>query len=313
MNELYAVEPSILKSSRDLQFILRSFSPFAGQYLAIYPKNWIEQVINEFKNKLKLGEINDHEMQRISRLLATAKEKHSIIECPHLVERYGRTWLENVKELMNRTPPTFTKIVAKEASPPDNNSLDDFDPPKNAGCRFLSSPDEYARICKTLISISAEIAIFDPYINPTKKKYKKVLTEILKTASLSKKCERIILWTKSELLENTPKMKQDDLNSAKHIFQIALNDIAQSARLSKCRIVVNFVIRNDRNDAFHSRGILSIKGGIFFDQGFAELRDGTQRNYAAPMGEELHKNYYAMYFQGENDFELDKNPIEIYI
>ena len=314
MNELYAVDPEIIKTSHELKHLLSFFGPFTGQYLAIYQKNWVEQVEGYFKELLDREEIGDVEFKRVLSLLREAREHHSIIHCQE-IERCGRTWLENVAELLRRDPPVFSDIVASDASPPAKNSLDEFEPPRNAAEYFLSKPQEYVRICRTLIFISREIAIVDPFIDLTNNNNTEVLSGLFFLAAKSKVCERISIWTGLSMLNgNRDKVSGNyDLIKTKKDFQSKLHDLANKSNLKNCLLEVNFVNHHGDHDTFHSRCIISIKGGIKIDQGFKILGNGRQSNQALPIGENLHNELCQMYFEGKHDMSIDSNPIKIIV
>lgn len=312
MNELYAVEPSIFKSSNELKYLLRYFGPFVGQYLAIYPKDWISQVKKNFEYMMNRGEISEIELTKIYVLLVQAEKRHSMIHCPELIERYGRTWLENVAELLRREPPVFSDIVAIEAPPPGKKSLDEFEPPINASERFYSTVDGYKKICRVLISISREFAIIDPYINLLDTNSRSVLYGLLSIAAKTKHCERILIWTSSKMLEQNYDRVcgKYDVAKTKNYFQIELIKIAKQVNLSKCQLELNFVNSSGIKDKFHTRCILSIKGGIKIDQGFKVFNNGQQINDADPIGEKSHSELFSIYFESKNDMSIDKNPIK---
>lgn len=315
MNELYAVEPDLVKSSSELFHLLRNFGPHVGQYLSLYPKNWIKSVETRFQLLLDADKIDDTEFKNVSELLIEAKRNNLVTSRePELRWNYAESsWLKNANWHLTTTPPSFAGIVASGASPPSWDRLDRFDPPRSAGEEFLSLANEYGRICKSLIHMSREFALVDPYLDPSNKKYSDVLKVIFSLAANFGKCQKITLWTDAQILLGSYNFNDSRAVAVKTRLLSSLRALAKSSALSSCELEMNFVDDCGATDDFHARCIISIEGAIKFEHGFPILSSGRKKNEALPLGEKLHNRGVEKYFEAKHDMKVDPNPIKLLV
>ena len=313
MNELYAVEPTLIRSSSELFHLLRNFGPYVGQYLAMYPKNWIKSVEERFQLLLETAQIDDSEFKNISELLIEARRKNLVIaRDPEVRWDYAKSsWLENAAWHLSTNPPAFAGIVATGATPPSWDRLDRFDPPKSAGEEFHTHAIEYGRLCKPLIYMSREFALVDPYLDPSNSKYTDVLKVLFSIASRFGKCQKIILWTDAKILLGSYNFNDPRAIGVKNKLQSSLREIAKSSALTSCDLEMNFVDDCGATDDFHARCIISIEGAIKFEHGFPVLSSGKKKNESLPLGEKLHNRGVEKYFESKHDMNVDPKPIRI--
>lgn len=313
MNELYAVEPTLIRSSSELFHLLRNFGPYVGQYLALYPRNWIKSVEERFRLLRDTEQIDDIEFKNVSELLIEAKRKNLVVErVPEVRYDYANgSWLENAVRHLATDPPAFAGIVATGATPPSWDRLDRFAPPKSAGEEFHTKASEYGRICKPLIYMSREFALVDPFLNPLNKKYADVLKVLFSLAASFGKCQKIILWTDAKNILGSYNFNDSRAKDVKTRLLSSLRELAKSSALASCDLEINFVNDCDATDDFHARCIISIEGVIKFDHGFPILSFGKKKNDASPLGEKLHNRGVEKYFEGKHDMKVDPNPIRL--
>lgn len=292
MNELYAADPSVCIHASELKLLLASFGPYAGRYLANYPSDWVTQVERQLGN---LGEI---EAARVKTMLRRAKENMALIPWNGLAWDKEQEWLVNARPLLNTAPAVFVGLIAREAKPPAIHRLHDFDLPPTAEERVAGTASEYARISKILLLLSPEIALVDPYLHPLKSNCAAVLKAMFDTAAKGK-CQKITLWARAaEICGNGvyAVIKAD--------LEACLRQLARQAGFKPGREIEMILVEDETAQAkMHGRYLLSIKGGIRFDQGFKQLPQGRHVD-VGPVGKPPHDALLDIYFNGKHDMRL---------
>lgn len=292
MNELYAADPSVCSHASELRLLLSFFGPYAGRYLANYPIDWVAQVEKQFDN---LGEV---EVARVKAMLRRAKEGMALIPWNGLAWSKGLEWVENATPLLNASPARFDGLIARQTTPPAIYRLHDLDLPPTAEERIAGTASEYARISKILLVLSAEIILVDPYLNPLKRDYAFVLKAMFDIAAKGK-CQRILLWARaSEVFgRGTYAVIKSDL-------ECSLQRLARQACFKPGREIEMILVEDEsRQKKMHGRYLLSIKGGIRFDQGFQQLPQGRHVD-VGPLGKATHDAQLDIYFDGKHDMQV---------
>ena len=292
MNELYAADPSVCAHASELKLLLASFDPYAGRYLANYPENWVAQVESQFENR---GEI---EKARVKTILRRAKEGMAMVTRANLSWNADKEWLENARPLLNTPPAVFDGLIAREATPPAIHHLHDLDLPPTAEERISGTASEYARISKILLVLSPEIALVDPYLNPLNGKCASVLKAMFDMAGKGK-CQKISLWARASEVFG---------HSACAVIKADLEDrlrqLARQAGFKPGREIEMILVEDESRQAkMHGRFLLSIKGGIRFDQGFQQLPQGRCVD-VGPVGKTTHNALLDIYFDGKHDMRV---------
>ena len=292
MNELYAADPAVCSHASELKLLLASFGPYAGRYLANYPIDWAAQVENQFEN---LGEI---EGARAKTILRRAKDDMALIPWNGLAWNKQQEWLANASPLLKGAPAVFDGLIAQQANPPAIHHLHELDLPLTAEERIPGTATEYARISKILLLLSPEITLVDAYMNPLKRDCASVLKAMFDIAGKGK-CQKISLWARaSEVFKNGARtvIKTDLENS--------LRRLGVQANFKPGRKIEMILVDDEsRQTKMHGRYLLSIKGGIRFDQGFQKLPEGRHVD-VGPIGKNTHDALLDIYCDGKHDMQV---------
>lgn len=292
MNELYAADPSACIHSSDLRLLLNSFGPYTGRYLANYPNDWSTRVESAVST---MGEI---EAARVRTLLRRARESTALITRANLAWSNEHAWLENALPKAETQPAIFAGLIASTAQPPTVQELHDLALPPTAEERVVGNGEEYVRASKILLLMSPEVALIDPYLNPLKRSYALILPALFQTLAKGK-CQKISLWARAAEVIGTRK----ESVICKDI-EIALRKFATQANLSPGLEVDMILVEDEsKKDKMHGRYLLSIKGGIRFDQGFQQLADGRLAD-VGPVGQSVHDELLNTYFEGRHDMRI---------
>ena len=294
MNELFAADPRVCESERDLQLLLSKFGPFTGRYLSHYPINWTDQVEKQFEH------LKPVEIARIKSLLQAAKKSLALIPSHGLSWRDERDWLENAASLLSRTTTMsagFNGLITTHAKPPLIDSLDSLDLPPTSEEKIIGKADEYARVAERLLLLSPEIAFIDPYLKPFNRSCENVLKALFNIAAKGKS-EKIIIWARASEVIGTKNQTifENDLKKK-------LNDLTKNVSFKpKRKIEIILVDDEKQQDKMHARHILSIHGGIRLDHGFQEL--SGRHVEVGPVGGATHNSLYKTYFEGDHDMRI---------
>jgi hypothetical protein len=293
MNEIFAADPLVCESARDLKALLDKFGPFTGRYLARYPIHWMNLVEERFDS---LGEI---EIARVKALLRRAKENLTLIESRGLSWSSGdRNWLENASSQLAKADKRvagFDGLIAIEAKPPLINTIDSLDLPPTSEERITGKAEEYARIADRLLTLSPRIGLIDPYLNPLSQKCERVIKALFKKIAEGR-CEEVIIWAReSEVIGSKT------LNFIKSDLENKLHHLAKAAQFKpKRKIQMRLMSDETSRRKMHARYILSNHGGIRLDQGFQELAEGRYVD-VGPIGKQTHEDLLKSYFEDSHD------------
>ena len=289
MNELFAADPAICVNSSDLRLLLGSFGPYTGRYLAIYPTDWNHRI------EAAAATVGDVENARIKTILRRARDGLKVVMRTNLEWNESEPWLKNASRHL---PATFTVLVCGQSDPPTLINLSDLDLPATAEERIIAEANEYARMSKILAVLSPELALVDPYLNPLKNNYQKVLAALF--AQIAKgRCQKISLWARANVVYGTE--TQRSVDSA--LIELQRKLAANSNLKSGTQIEMILVEDETSKSKMHGRYLLSIKGGIRFDQGFQQLPSGRKVE-VGPTGQVVHTELLDIYFDGIHDMDI---------
>lgn len=280
MNEIFAAEPTCFHNESELRGLLKQFGPDTGRYLVAYPEVWRKLVE---KNMLKrggqiveAGEIGPVQELKIRVMLQRAHEQHRVIAGDPLPYVWNdKPWLEQALKLILPSGRDLDAIVtAEERTQKNVFTLDSLDIPPVADEMMEAQPQEFARVAKTLISISRELIFVDPYANPCKEDVYVVLAALFKLIARSK-CTSVVMYAReSELTKNH---NRSELKASVAKLR------KESGLPARCNLELRLV--DDQNSPIcklHTRFLFSQKGGIEFDRGFSRLGKGV-REPVGPM------------------------------
>ena len=280
MNEVYAANPSVIGSSADLRFLLSKFGPYAGRYLLKYPSFWHEQVLSDG--------LSDLEQERIKALLRRAQEDLRFVARASAPWHETHTWDENITKLLIEGA-ALHQVISHRAPSTSFIRYDDFDPAPTAEEQVLGTATEYARVSKTLLSFSPELHFIDPYINLEKEEYYEPLKAMISVAARGK-CQALYIWARQKNL-----ITQANQNTFLTAQQGALSRLKREAKCKDGTLVKMYLLEDESSEhKLHARYLLSIKGGIRFDQGFQILRQSRTADIS-PIGQDLHHSLLERY------------------
>lgn len=273
MNDLYLANPRAIQTSKDLRFLVSKFGPYAGRYLIKYPNNWSEIIIHE--------KISDLEAERIKTILRRAAQNLQIIAKSALFWDEKLDWNNNAKKLLSFSSQKM-ECITHSANEFGFVDIEDFDPPPTTEERVFGTEDEYIRVSKILLLLSPEMNFIDPYIDLERSSYFNVFKSMLMEASKGK-CRRFIFWTRLSSISKYGINTEVVLR-----LEDILRRLKNESRLPDTSKIEIYLLRDETDEKkMHARYLLSIKGGIRFDQGFQRLPKNRKVDIA-PIGKQLH-------------------------
>lgn len=223
MNEFYGADPESCESPHALRYLLNLFGPYAGRYLAAYPDDWVESL------RRFIEPWSEMDRKRATSVLQRAIERGAIVQNKSLPWDKQRGWLENALMLLEHRPPRMEAVITSPALVPSGDSrvftLEEFQPPPTSEERIVACEGEFSRVSRTLLVVSDEVAIVDPYLDPGNKFIFPVVKELLETVSKGK-CIRVTLWARYSALFNYKAPKQSNSK-----LMVALRKAASEAML----------------------------------------------------------------------------------
>lgn len=299
MNEVYAADPKACRSAADLRTLLSWFGPFAGRYLAAYPSNWLRQV------ESSLGERGDIERARASTLLRRAIERSAVVSKAKLPWVDARSWVDNAVPLRKPAGEAFDALIGTDEGALLSDhvlSFDSYDPPNTSEERIATRPSEFVRVAKTLLVVSPQIHLVDPFLDPLNQNCEPVLAALMAVVARGK-ADSVIIWARASKVCGDPPS-----GSVCAKVRDALAGLAKRTGFDGPgqRIELKLVRDESSVSKMHGRYLLSIKGGIRFDQGFAKLPKGRQMD-VGPIGQQAHSELMAIYVDGRHDMIVVKS------
>lgn len=291
MNEFFAADPESCENSADLRFLLGNFGPHAGRYLADYPATWTDEI------KRRCDELGPLEGERAKALIRRARENAVLLRKAALPWDEGARWIDNFRTVAKVRPGEFEMgIVPRTGTGSDVVTIDDLELSPTADESIEAVAREYVRVSRTLLLLSPELVLVDPYLNPCKKDRQDVISEMLATAAKGK-CRAVTVWARDSNIIGDRQNSWDEVREA-------VGTILHSACWPEDR-KFSLVMVDDATckSKMHPRYLLSIKGGIRFDQGFQRLPKG-RRNDVSPLGKSLHGEVLKTYYEGQHDMKI---------
>ena len=264
MNERYALDPAAPADLRELKLLLDQFGLQTGRFLARYPQDWSTLMLE------RLGATSDMERQRVRELLQ--RRKACLVPAPASF-RLGTTWAGNAAVAVERER-AFHAVIGTRQNGYGWPSAEDvlYDDAHaltpGIGAHVPMQAAAYADCVRPLLQASAEVTLVDAYFTLRDaygqrcKRRWPVMLALLKAAEASGTCQSLRLIFERKQVEKTAGTED-----------VLARDL--EAALSEAgvhRVGVEFLVVED---AGHGRYLLSIHGGLQFDQGFEEARKAT--------------------------------------
>jgi hypothetical protein len=294
MNELFAADPQCCEQSADLKFLLAHFGPHAGRYLADYPISWAADVARHCES---LGAL---EAERIKTLVRRARERSALVRKGGLPWQPDVDWLSNYKNVLALRPGEFVSaVLPRSAVGMGGPTIDDLDLPPTAGEAIDAIASEYVRVSRTLLLISPELVIVDPYLNPCKRDREDVLRAMLQTVAKGQ-CRAITCWARASEVADPKRNTWADVCAA---LDRVLAAVVWPVDRSFQFILVDDAVAKSK---MHARYLFSIKGGIRYDQGLQSLPKG-RRNEVSPIAAAVHDGLIRVFQEGEHDMVVEQS------
>lgn len=284
MNEHFAVEPTACASAAELRHLLEKFGPYAGRYIASFPASWVKAVRDA------AVEWTDVERMRASVLLQRAEERYAVVWRRDLKFDKSKNWLQNLKAAQSREKPFSGAVVARENRETDLPSIDDFEPAPTADEVVAGLPKEYARVSGTLLTLSPEVTLIDPYLDPVRNDRREVLFELLRAAK-SGRCTRFRMYARAAEM------------SSQGSIERTLRDLLRKAAGPVKEFEVNLVEDARSSEKLHARYLLSLRGALRFDQGFQTLPAGRKADISV-VGQGVHGALVERFLEGGHGLEV---------
>jgi len=113
------------------------------------------------------------------------------------------------------------------------------------------------------------------------------------------KCQKISILARASMVFGTRA-----IDIMKNDLYAAWQSLSQQAALRPgCEVEMLLVEDEQKRDKMHGRYLLSIKGGIRFDQGFQQLPEGRFVD-VGPVGKKVHSDLLDIYFDGKHDMSV---------
>lgn len=293
MNEFFAADPASCDNASDLRFLLRHFGPQAGRYLAEYPVSWASDIARHCE---QLGPV---EAERLKTLMRRAREEHTFFKINSPPWDIRTDWVGNYQNLVRQRPSKFANAILPRSEKLNGFlTLDDFDLPLTAEESVEGVAKEYVRASEMLLLVSPELIFVDPYLNPCKNDRRDVLIEMFRIAGKGK-CRKITCWARDREVVDERRHSWEEVKAA---LRGILERAAWPADRSFRYVLVDDVTAKTK---MHPRYLLSIKGGIRYDQGFQRLPIG-RRNDVSPIGAKLHGEVLKTFHEDCHDMRLER-------
>jgi hypothetical protein len=293
MNELFAAEPGACSTASELRELFSKFGPASGRYLALCPDTWRGLVANAFASASQL------EQKRIGELLLKAKRDRITVADPALPYDYAKAWVENILPLL--APPPTKPLNGIVVSTPIEESpscftLDTLNLPPTAEEQMPVTPEDFVRVSRILLRSSPELGFIDPYCRPYRADTRPVLRTLLKEIALSR-CARVVLYAREKIAIGSSGMTVSDVSADLQLLR------KEASLPSKCELELRLFDDDGCRVRMHARYLLSVRGGIRFDQGF-QAPSGIKRMDVAPLSPATHRQLMLEYVSGEHDMKL---------
>ena len=303
MNDLFGIAPNAYTSARELRLLMNTFGPQSSRFVLTAPQyqDWYKNILSEFD---KSGDI---ERERIKTVLTRAKLNHALIDKKNLPWIGTDTWVQNAIKVWKSggdfkkiyiSDEDHDKIVATKdadvlsvvisASEPETFSATDEE--------IDTSPDSYWRTSRILCSMSRDVHIIDPYLNPTKRDYADVFVRYLQEFGKIQKIMSVNFWVREQ---SVSKYNDETIIAAiKNLINSTLSNIQRPLS-----IYFYLLLDETAKDKLHARYLLTDCGAVKYDQGFQKLPSG-RINIVSPVGTDLHDSLYKKFSQKNFDFKI---------
>ena len=286
MNEKFASEPIALKGHLAVKHLLDKFGPATGRYLTAYPADWRKQVLEV---NARLGPV---ELKRVDELLIRARNELRVVSGNSMPFNSAQPWLDNAIPLLETRPRRhLAALIIEPRTPPflyhDVHELEKLELPPTAEEQVKATPEEFLRVGRMLLASSPEIGLIDPYINPCNPYVVDVLKPMFKLAAAAR-CQSIRVWSRGSNVLHSHSAAQAEK---------ALRDLIPPETPNGLTIELNLLDDSRHINRMHARYLLTLKGGIRFDQGFQKLHTDRLMDVVPITSKSVFNQVYGDFFE----------------
>lgn len=290
MNERFAVEPDACSNAAELRLLLERFGPFAGRYIATLPAGWESNV------REKTNTWSPIEAKRAAVLLQRAAENKALLRINGVPFDRTRDWVDNAEAAL--AGGRIQQMIVNRTHAGRHPCIDDISLSPTADEAVYGTAEEYIRVSSSLIMVSPELALVDPYLDPCLGDRAIVLTAFFQKAA-NFQVRKITLWVSAAKVTRPVEELEESLRR-----------IARHSGFRRGYIDVRLVDDRFSTYKLHARYLLSIRGAIRFDQGFQELK--RRKVDVSVVGVAVHAELVSRFLEGRHDFQVaETTPISI--
>lgn len=291
----YALDPDCLKTWQSFRYLIENFGVPHGRLIAEYPRHWLRLVYEScagfsFQHKQKMID----ELKRIKRsgLCRTSRVYDGKLE-----------WLQNAIAQQEISP--FHAIIALEANP-DFKVLNADELSRTVPLWAIKRDDKFARTREGLgsaaakfLQMSERILFVDKMFDPEIDRWRDMLLHLMQVAVIGRgDIPSFEYHTKIDNEEFAKPAIERRLEFETLCVRELAGGMPPGSKLKVCRWD-----QKHRGDFFHSRYILSEKGGLRIDWGLDGGRPG-ERTDVSLMDEALWQEYLYWFREPSEVLEL---------
>jgi hypothetical protein len=261
----FAVNPDVIKDWRDLRMITMNFGFEHGAVISLFPNKWIAGLKQKAETELKgtreyLGVIEKLNAIKNDVLIKSGRDYDP-----------NQAWIDN--SIRQHQAKNFYKIIHDDGmhGHADVIGFDDLDESVFRDLRagwIKRKASVLADVSRLLLVNSKNIQFIDPFFSAKDAKFFKTLEEMLRVADFDGR-NNVSVQIHSSYIHNKVEV---DIASEKQRLEKYLKPIIPSGKS------LEFYWWDDRKTGeIHPRCLITEKGGINFDRGFAEPNDFDQQ------------------------------------
>ncbi|ORJ60304.1 hypothetical protein [Geothermobacter hydrogeniphilus] len=292
----YALDPECLKEWSTFRYLIENFGVSQGRLIAEFPRKWVKMAYAacgsfSFRQK-QLAEIQLKRLKKAG--LCKSNRPYDS----------GCKWLENAIRQQAHNP--FHAIVSCisniEAKVVDAHELTQAEPlwRTEKDRKILRTTKELGGAVSKLLQISDRILFVDKMFDPETDRWKELLLHFIGIASRGREIPPTFEYHTK--IENEEYGKPEDVRTRdfQQVCQRELVDRLPDGCLIK-------IVRWDQRhgaDFFHSRYILTEKGGLRIDWGLDVSRKAGETTDISLLDEDLWRGYWAWFARREGPLEF---------
>lgn len=296
MNEFFAADPACLSTPGDLRYLLGLFGPQAGRYLVAYPSDWEKMVRQQFEALPEL------ELARVKTILRRAREGVAFLHNASLPWVPELPWIENAVIVKTKKPPRVDEVIGA-ATVSGVLPFDELALPPTSDEMIRPTPEEYERVCRTILTVSDEVFLVDPYLSPLDEGIRPVLEKLLIRVGGSARCRSVVCIATSDYVLGDRQAEFRSAPSWEEVVESWHEILTKVPRGAPRKLRYVLVEKKWARKYMHDRYLLSLKGGIRFGQGFRSMTNGKEFD-VSPVGKEVLEKRLKTYLENEHQMQI---------